>query len=412
MQIKPFGQKAYDFICRPISEDARINILEGAVRSSKTWAMIPKTIQLAKEGPQGLGVMTGVSKDTIYDNVLRDLFEIIGERNFHYNRQTGDLSLFGDNWKVIGAKDEGSEKYIRGKTIAKAVGDELSLMPESFFKQLLNRMSVEGARLYGTTNPDTPFHYLYREYITDKAKIKRGMVRVIHFDLDDNPTLSDEYKTFIRNAYTGVFYLRFIEGKWVVAEGAIYKDAWNDELLFNDDTAPAGLMNYGGYVERYIGIDYGTTNPMVFLDVLDDGTVLWQVNEYYWDSQTTGIQKTDKEYADDLEAFIGPKGDAQIILDPSAASFAAELRSRGIPVIDADNEVLDGLRMTATMLKRKLYRVHSERCPHTQEEMPAYSWDKKAAERGEEKPLKTKDHTPDSVRYIVKTKIGQWRLAA
>ena len=64
---------------------------------------------------------------------------------------------------------------------------ELSLMPEKFFKQLLNRLSIRGAKLYGTTNPDSPYHYLYAEYITDEVKLQKGMVRDYHFELDDNP---------------------------------------------------------------------------------------------------------------------------------------------------------------------------------------------------------------------------------
>jgi len=200
MILQPFGKKALQFILTPVGQDSRITILEGSVRSGKTVAMIPKLINMCGDAPQGLGVITGVSKDTIYDNILRDLFDVVGTRNYHYNRQSGELDLFGDEYKVIGAKDEGSEKYIRGKTIARAYCDELSLMPERFFKQLLNRMSVPGARLYATTNPDSPYHYLYTEYINDPEKLASKMVKVIHFELDDNPALDEEYKHFIRNA--------------------------------------------------------------------------------------------------------------------------------------------------------------------------------------------------------------------
>lgn len=406
MELKPFGEKSYDFIMRPWQEDARITILEGAVRSSKTVTILPKIISLAKQGPPGLRIITGVSKSTIYDNVLRDLFDVVGNRNHGYNRQTGDLRLFGSAWKVVGAKDEGSEKFIRGGTYAIAVCDELVLQPESFFKQLLNRLSVENAKLYGTTNPDIPTHYLYKEFITDKDKLASGMVRVIHFDLDDNPNLSEEYKAFIRNSYAGVFYQRFIEGKWVVAEGAIYRDAWSDDLLFDDGEEPRD------FVDRYIAVDYGTTNPCAFLDIRDDGDTAWQVNEYYWDSRKEMRQKTDSEYADDFEKFVGKGPDAIAIVDPSAASFKAELRSRGIAVIDADNDVGDGIRLTSTMFKRRKYRVN-RKCTKTREEIPGYQWNKKAAEeRGKEEPVKENDHTCDAVRYFVKTIIKPWRLAA
>ncbi len=407
MKIKPFGAKSLAFIKTPWREQARINILEGSVRSSKTVTLHPKTLELVYDGPQGLGIFTGVSKDTIYDNVLRDLFDLIGKENYRYNRQSGELWLYGDEWKVVGAKDEGSEKYIRGKTIGKAICDELSLMPERFLKQLLARMSIENARLYGTTNPDTPFHYLYKEYITDAEKLASGMVQVYHFDLDDNPNLSEEYKSFIRSAYKGVFFQRFILGKWVIAEGAIYKDVWSDDLYF--DELPVGLIN--SYPNRYIGIDYGTTNPCVFVDIIDDGETLWQVREYYWDSKKEGKQKTDSEYADDLQEFLkgGAEG-AEIIIDPSAASFKTELQNRGFLVLDADNDVPDGIRIVSVVLGQRKYRVHRS-CIHTAEEMQAYAWDEKAAKRGEEKPLKEHDHAPDAIRYVMKTKMHPWRLA-
>ena len=415
--IQPFGEKAYKFISNPIEDDAKITILHGSVRSSKTWAMHPKILQLVKHFSkvQGMGVITGVSKEAIYDNVLRDLFNIIGEKNYSYNRQTGDLRLFMEpGIKVIGAKDEGSEKYIRGKTVKWAYGDELTLMPESFFHQLLNRMSPPGARFYGTTNPDSPYHHLYTDFINDKKKLDSGLVRSIHFCLDDNPNITEEYKNFIKASHSGVFFQRAVEGKWVVAEGAIYRDSWSDDLIYTDMDRPVDL--YVRSVERLIGIDYGTANAQVYLDILDDGKTLWIDNEYYWDSQKEAKQKTDSEYADDLEKFIArgegkPTQYAQTILDPSAASFEAELINRGIPVLPADNEVLDGIRMVASMLKLKMIRIH-ERCVHLIEELQNYSWDEKACARGDEKPVKEKDHSCDTLRYTVKTKIPEWRLAA
>ena len=424
MILQPFGKKSADFIRTPCKDDAWIMILEGSVRSSKTVTMIPKLLfQILVNGPVGLGLITGVSKDTIYDNILRDLFDIIGAHNFHYNRQSGDLDLFGKPCKVMGAKDEGSEKYLLGKTIAWAYCDEVTRMPEKFFKQLLNRLSVPGSRLYATTNPDSPLHYLFKEYISDKKKIESGLVKVIHFELDDNPALDETYKRNIRAAYAGVFFQRYILGLWVVAEGAIYKDVWSDDLLYGeeDDTRYPGdtTLNpgmhpvplYVNYVERWIVIDYGTSNPTCFADCLDDGNNIHVDREYYWDSRETGQQKTDSEYADDLIEFIGPMNDAVIILDPSAASFAAELNKRNLICGDCDNEVIEGIRVTSTALKLKIVRVH-RRCKNIINEVTSYAWDEKAAKRGEEKPIKEKDHGADVLRYLCKTKIPQWRLTA
>jgi hypothetical protein len=159
------GPRAEVFALRPPEEDWPINILTGAVRAGKTWALFPKTFYCCRYNVAGRKVFTGVSKQTIYNNVLTDLFDIIGTRNYSYNRSTGQLRLFGSEWLVIGAKDEGSERYIRGLTVGVALCDEISLMPQSFFQMLLSRMSPEGARLYATTNPDSPHHWLKSEYL-------------------------------------------------------------------------------------------------------------------------------------------------------------------------------------------------------------------------------------------------------
>ncbi|HXC43333.1 MAG TPA: hypothetical protein VNY51_07430 [Candidatus Dormibacteraeota bacterium] len=155
-----FGRKAERFAMRPPEFDRSINILEGAVRSGKTWCLHPKAIYCCGYPVGGRKIITGVSKQSVYNNVLSDLFKILGPRNCSYNRDSGLLRLCGSEWLVIGAKDEGSEKYIRGLTVGIALCDEISLMPQSFFQMLLSRMSPEGARLYGTTNPDSPFHWL------------------------------------------------------------------------------------------------------------------------------------------------------------------------------------------------------------------------------------------------------------
>lgn len=407
MEYGPFGEKAWNFINNPINEDARINILEGSVRSGKTIAMLLKWFRYVEEGPKGLLIITGVSKDTIYDNVLMDMFDTLDEEDYSYNRQTGDLRIFNRKIKVIGAKDEGSEKYLRGKTLAGAYCDELSLMPEKFFKQLLNRLSVKGAKLYGTTNPDTPYHYLYTEYITDKEKLADGMVKVYHFVLDDNPNLDEEYKSFIRKAYTGFWYQRMILGLWVIAEGAIY-DMWDKDLnTFVDEELPEGFKNKS---QRYVSIDYGSTNPTTFLDIWDDGDTVWILKEYYHDSKKKG-QKENSQYASDLVDFVGNEYPRAVIIDPSANSFKISIKNKGIRTKDADNEVLEGIRMMATMIATRKFKVHRKNCPNFLEEVSGYVWDEKAALRGEEKPVKDKDHTLDAARYFVKTIIRPRRLA-
>jgi PBSX family phage terminase large subunit len=416
-RIQPFGEKALRFILRPVANDAFINILEGTIRSGKTWAIIPKFKRLCEYQVDGYRLITGVSKATIYQNVLNDLFSIVGKSNYTYNRQSGELKLFGTNWLVMGAKDEGSEKYVRGLTVGLAYSDELTLMPENFFKMLLGRMSPDGARFYATTNADTPFHYIKTEYLDNTEMRQRGELWSEKFNLDDNLSLSSTKKAQYRRRYTGLFFQRYILGNWVVAEGAIYGSCFSDDLLY--DEAPIGLLGEGGHVARWIPADYGTANATCFYDVLDDGETFWVDDEYYWDSRVTSVQKTDKQYADDLERFMdgtlraecSNKRDAMVVIDPSAASFKAEMSQRGIWYTDGDNEVMDGIRVTSSLMAQKKIRIN-RRCKRLIAQIQSYAWDEKAAKRGEEKPIKFEDHGPDAIRIWAKGQVPDWRIAA
>jgi PBSX family phage terminase large subunit len=227
----------------------------------------------------------------------------------------------------------------------------------------------------------------------------------------DNPNLTGAFVESQKQLYTGFFYKRFIEGLWVVAEGSIYKDSWSEELLYDLKDEPPGLRQEGGHQQRIIAVDYGTTNPMVFLDIYDDGKLFWVVREYYWDSAVQMRQKTDAEYVDDLVEFIGPKNDAKVIVDPSAASFKAEMLKRGPWHVDADNDVNEGIRIASMILNQRLVRFCRQTTQMTIQEMQTYAWDSKAAQRGEEKPLKVHDHGPDAFRYFAKSEVPHWRLA-
>ena len=396
---------------RPPDQDWPINILEGAVRSGKTWCLHPKALYCCAYAVPGRKVITGVSKQSIHNNVLRDLFDIVGSSNYGYNRNTGQLKLCDSEWLVIGAKDEGSERYIRGLTVGVALCDEISLMPQSFFQMLLTRMSPHGARLYATTNPDSPYHWLKTQYLDNHELRAKKILWSEHFTMADNPNLTPEFVESQQRLYTGFFYKRFIEGVWAVAEGAIYKDSWSEDLLYDLNDEPPGVRATGCYQQRIITIDYGTTNPMVFLDIYDDGKLFWVVREYYWDSAAQMRQKTDAEYADDLVEFIGLPNNAKVIIDPSAASFKAEMSKRGIWHVDADDDVNEGIRITSMVLNQRMVRFCRQTVQKTIQEMQTYAWDSKATLRGEEKPLKTHDHGPDAFRYFAKSEVPYWRLA-
>ena len=133
------------------------------------------------------------------------------------------------------------------------------------------------------------------------------------------------------------------------------------------------------------------------------------MNEYYWDAAERRRQKTDSEYADDLVAFLDGDRNVQIIVDPSAASFKAELRNRGFRILDAKNSVREGLSTTAVYIGNRLVRAERKRCPALQGEVHSYLWDEKARLRGEERPVKDHDHAMDALRYLCQTRATRFR---
>lgn len=408
--FKPFSPKQLDVMR---NSTAFINILEGAVRSGKTIASIVAWIDFVYKSPHKRFLMTGSSSDTLYRNVIEDIVSIMGEKRAKYLKSSqGGARLvfnFGKIKKIcycVGAHDARSESRIRGLTIGGWYADEVTLYPESFVKQAINRMSLSGARAFWTSNPDMPSHYIMTDFI-EKAAEKR--YKHWHFELDDNLALDEEYKERIRNAYAGMWYKRMILGLWVMADGAIY-DMWDPVAnTFIDEDLQPGFKSLAQF---YLPVDYGTQNPMVFLDLWDDGDTIWILREYYYDGRSKGKQKEDKEYADDLVEFVGDQYPLRVIIDPSAASFKVAVRNRGFIVRDADNDVLPGIRLVATLLAKRKIRIHRHNCPNLIKEFDGYVWDEKARDRGEEKPVKQSDHALDALRYYVYTMVKARRVMA
>ena len=272
-------------------------------------------------------------------------------------------------------------------------------MPESFVNQATGRCSVEGSKFWFNCNPDGPYHWFKLNWI-DKKEEKN--ILYLHFTMDDNLSLSEKIKNRYKSMYSGVFFKRYILGLWVVAEGIIYS-------MFDKEKHVVDATQFS-YKEYYISCDYGTQNATVFGlwgKTIDGKHVL--INEYYYSGRDKGIQKTDTQYADDLEKFIGDYKVKRIIVDPSAASFIAELRKRGYRVQKAKNDVLDGIRLTASFMAQDKLLIDKD-CVETLKEIASYAWDEDSSKTGEDKPVKEYDHSMDQMRYYFFTVVGNRKV--
>lgn len=398
LAIMKFPYSGYDAI-----------IADGAVRAGKTSIMSLSFVLWAMGNFNNCYfAICGKSVGAVTRNILNPLLTIQYLKNqfdISYNRSDHCLTVRRgqkqNRFYFFGGKDESSYTLIQGMTLAGVLLDEVALMPRSFVEQALARCSVEGSKFWFNCNPENPRHWFRMEWL---LQLDKHNALHLHFTMDDNPSLSEAMKQRYKTQYSGVFYKRYIEGLWVMAEGVVYDMFDSQENVYRPSERPVDLHWTG---DRTIAIDYGTTNPMRFLDVYDYKGKLYVDREYSWDSRLEYAQKTDSEYADDLAVFMG-KRQCPIIIDPSAASFIAECQRRGWYVIPADNEVLDGIRKTGALVKKREILICSE-CECILDEFGTYVWDDKAALRGEEKPIKQSDHSLDCLRYRVNA-LPDWRF--
>lgn len=371
-------------------DDSTYFLLEGAVRSSKTFGSILAWADwIENKAPPGPLAMLGKTRETLIQNVIYPLQDLVGSQMARLNRGTSTLMLFGRPIYLFGADNIRAATKLQGKGFVGAYCDEAETYPYEVWQMLGTRTDAESFKVLATFNPGPPNHYLKKDYIDRLDKVDG---RHWHFTLDDNPFLSEKVKSRLKRQYTGLWYKRYILGLWVAAEGAIY------DMFDESRHVVSELPEFASVV---VGVDYGTVNPTSFIALgYDIRTRKWiAFKEYYYDSSEKGRQKTDAEYAADMKDFLKDIHPSNVLIDPSAASFRAALRQQGTHgLADANNSVLDGIRSVATGLTSGRLMIH-ESCTHLIEEFPGYVWDSKAQEKGEDKPIKQSDHALDALRY-------------
>ena len=390
-QVMLWWQKNYDAI-----------ICDGAVRSGKTFCMGVAFLLWAMTCFHGRQfALCGKTIGALRRNLLYDALpevERVGVRCEERRSENSFTLRWGgrsNRFLLFGGQDEGSAALIQGVTLAGLLLDEAALMPRSFVEQACARCSVPGSKLWFNCNPEGPEHWFYREWIL-KAEERRALY--LHFTMEDNPGLDEAVRERYQRLYSGIFYRRFVLGEWVTAEGRVYD--------FFDRRRDAAPVPPGRMEAWRVSVDYGTVNPTSMGLWGRRNGVWYRVKEFYYDSRREGRQKTDAEYVRDLRALCGGKRVERVIVDPSAASFLAALRQAGFPVKAADNRVLDGIRVTAGMLRERRI-VLCEPCADCLREMSLYRW-----ESGKEAPRKENDHAMDEMRYFAMDLQGETRRFA
>lgn len=404
-EFKPFSVKQKEVLtwwCKDSSVKDKDGIVaDGAIRSGKTLCMSLSFVLWAMStfNQQNLG-MAGKTIGSFRRNVLFWLKLMLKSRKYHViDHRTDNMIEVSKNgvtnyFYIFGGKDERSQDLIQGITLAGMFFDEVALMPESFVNQATGRCSVEGSKYWFNCNPDNPRHWFKLNWI-DKAKEKNLVY--LHFTMDDNLSLSPKIKQRYRSMYVGVFFKRFIEGIWCVADGLVYSMFDEDKHVIHGE-CPYSPMHH-------VSIDYGTVNPFSAGMWGFDGKRAIRERELYYNGREKGVRLDDETYYQKLKELIGDTPIEYIIIDPSAASFIEVIKKHGEYMVKgAKNDVLDGIRVTTTFLNTGRLFVH-ESCTNTIEEFGLYSWDE---ESGDDKVIKENDHAMDDTRYYCNTFMRKW----
>lgn len=394
----PFSQKQLQTLnwwCAGSKYSAKNGIIcDGAVRSGKTLCMSLSFVFWAFYAFNDTSfALCGKTISSLRRNVVTSMIPMLKSLGFNVTEKISKNMLeiqrgsVKNRFYIFGGRDESSASLIQGMTLGGVLFDEVALMPRSFVEQALARCSLEGSRFWFNCNPEHPFHWFYNEWI--KKADEKNML-YLHFTMDDNPSLSPKIKSRYQKLYTGAFYERFVEGKWVAADGLVYP-------MFSPEKH---IKTADSFSEYYLSCDYGTVNPFS-LGLWGKGDDGWyRVNEYYHSSREKGVQLTDEEYYGHLKELVGDKSITALIVDPSAASFIETVRRHGeFTVIKAENDVLNGINRVCMALKQNEIFI-SPVCTDAIREFSIYRWDNDIKR---DAPKKENDHAMDDIRYFVNT---------
>ena len=398
MKYKAFSEKqllAMSGWNRPEYKDLDGIICDGAVRSGKTVCLTDGFFiwSMANFQNQVFG-LCGKTIGSLRRNITEHLSDWLGGLfRFHLHSSQNKLIVTDsagrkNTYYLFGGQDESAYQLIQGITLAGVLLDEVVLMSRSFVEQAVVRCSVAGAKLWFSCNPEGPEHWFYKQWVL-QAKQKR-LLR-LSMTMQDNPGLEKAVVERYGRLYSGVFYERYVLGKWVMAEGRIY--GWKDAYLAR------ALPERGRY---FISVDYGTMNPFSAGLWCVAGGVAYRLREFYYCGRDTGRMMTDEEYHEALVALAAGLPVEKVIIDPSAASMIATIRQKAVfSVRKAKNAVLPGIRLVSRLLQEGKLRF-APACKDTIREFSLYRW-----QEGAELPVKENDHAMDEVRYFCATVMGR-----
>lgn len=338
----------------------------------------------------------GKTRDTIKRNILSTYEQILGANC--YKNIDGGIELLGHRFYVVGLNDVKAVSKIKGMTLCYALGDEITEWMEEHYKMLLTRLSFPESCFDGTTNPASPNHWMYKMY-TDLIGQDIGYNEdssLFHFGLDDNLTLTQEYKDFLKRQYTGTFFERYILGKWVIAEGLVF-----DKPEVKPLTEFKKLLEEGYFTDFFFGIDWGWNHPTcVTCFAVDKNNRYWQFDELKKSQiQADEVIRYLREVQEKYKRYFRC-GNA----DNARPEQNHLVRTAGFNVHDWKPDVKDRIAIHRQLITAG-NMLMTDNCTETgkEYEMYRYPTQDELVRRSldEDKPLKENDDCMDSVGYAI-----------
>ena len=351
----------------------------GAIRSGKTFGGSFAFALRAVQKPSYY-IIGGRTYGSAKRNILRPMFEIMSAMDIAYKfvRSESYVQVEDSRLYIFGGDNEASQDKVQGMTAGGCFLDEALLMPRSFVTQCIARCSEPDPMILLSLNKGDPSHYIKRELID------KGKVILIESKLDDNPHITDATRRMYDDTITGHYHARMVENVWTSATGAVFPPLHESSRIHD----------YGESIVACDGAQSGT-HAALLIRKENRNEDHWQVhNEYYnTEEQSPSVHAARMFELDPAATFV---------VDPSAANLKRALRDLGAYVINADNNVEKGIQWTQSAIRRKIVTLADDRpAPNLVAEIAGYVWDEKASERGEDKPVKVKDHACDCLRYFV-----------
>ena len=369
-------------------ENPKILICSGAKRAGKTFVLtFVFMAHVAKYLDKGYSfIMGGATQASIRRNILNDMELILG-RDIKLAKDN-HFELFGNKIYCFDGANSDAYKKVRGFTSYGAFLNEATTLHDTFVKECISRCSGEGARIYMDTNPENPTHTVKVDYVDkDGQRLEDGQlnIKAFQFTLYDNTFLNDEYiKSIEASTPTGMFFDRDILGKWVAAEGVVYKD-FNKDLHYINDISRIQFKKY------FVGVDFGWEHfgsMVVVGKAIDD--------KYYMLKEYAYQHKDIEDWVDIAKEIVQQYGNINFYCDHARPDYINKLRVAKVKAIEAKKDVLEGISTVATLFKTNKLLIVEKEVKQFKNEIYNYVW-----KTGKDEPMKVNDDVLDSLRYAI-----------